>query len=154
MKIVAEIIKARDFINVATCDKKGRPNGVSKLIVKVDGNTLVLVDYAISRTYANLKINPVVSLSFFDLERLKGYQINGRVEIIENGAEYEQMRMELTAKEVSLATERVIRGMERGKSHDEYEMGKTHTFAFFRVTMEEIVEVSYSGEITRDSVIA
>jgi predicted pyridoxine 5'-phosphate oxidase superfamily flavin-nucleotide-binding protein len=154
MKVVAEIIKTRDFINVATCDKKGRPNGVSKLIVKVEGNTLVLVDYAISRTYVNLKGNPVVSLSFFDPERLKGYQVNGRVDIIESGAAYEQMKTELAAKEVSLATERIIHGMTRGKPHDEYAVGMTHRFVFFRIMMEEVVEISYSGEIKRDSVIA
>jgi len=150
LRTVTEIIKARNFINVATCDDKRRPNGVSKLIVKIEGNTIVLVDYTIGRTYANLKINPHVSLSFFDLERLRGYQINGPVEIIERGSAYEDMTSHLTQKEISLATERVIRGMTRGKSHEDYEMGKAKKFVFFKVRMDEIAEISYSGEIKRD----
>lgn len=147
---MTDIIKARNFINVATSDAQGRPNGVSKLIVKIEGNTLVLVDYTIGRTYANLRVNPRVCLSFFDVEHLKGYQIKGPVEIIENGSLYEQMAADLSAKEVSLATERIIRGMTRGKSHDEYEMGKATKFVFFKVLMEEVVEITYTGEISRD----
>lgn len=150
LKIVTEIIRNRNFINVASCDAKGRPNGVSKLIVKIEGNTLVLVDYSIGRTYANLKSNPRVSVSFFDVERLKGYQINGPVEIVEEGAAYTEMASHLNAKEISLATERVIRGMTRGKPHEEYEMGKTKKFVFFKIRMDEIAEISYSGEIKRD----
>jgi len=150
IKAVLEIIKARDFINVATCDNRGRPNGVSKLIVKIDGNSIVLVDYTIGRTYANLMINPRVSLSFFDLERLRGYQINGHVEIIERGSSYEEMTSHLTQKEISLSTERVIRGMTRGKSHEDYTIGKDKKFVFFKVHMDEIAEISYNGEINRD----
>jgi predicted pyridoxine 5'-phosphate oxidase superfamily flavin-nucleotide-binding protein len=150
LDIVTEIIKTRNFINVATCDKSGRPNGVSKLIVKVEGNTLVLVDYAVSRTYGNLKLNPFVSLSFFDVESLKGYQINGPVEIIAEGKKYEELTSHLTAKETSLATERVIRGMARGKPHSEFEMGRAKKFVFFKVRMDEIAEISYSGEIKRE----
>ena len=148
-KTVVEILKSRHFINVATCDLKGRPNGVSKLIVKVHENELFLCDYTIGRTLANLSENPRASRSFFDTERLKGYQVNGPVEIIEKGPLYEEITADLNAKEVSLATERVIRGMARGKSHGEYEMSRAKKFIFFKVKMEEIVEISYSGEIKR-----
>ena len=149
--MITEILKNRHFINVASCDLKGRPNGVSKLIVKVQANDLYLCDYTIGRTLANLRVNPHASLSFFDVERLKGYQINGPVEILEGGPLYEEITADLVAKEVSLATERVIRGMARGKSHGEYEMSRAKKFVFFKVKMEEIVEISYSGEIKRDS---
>jgi hypothetical protein len=73
------------------------------------------------------------------------------VQIIEHGELYNAISAELVAKEISLATERVIRGMARGKSHGEYEMSRANKFVFFKVTMEEIVEISYSGEIKRDS---
>ncbi|MGE5308615.1 MAG: pyridoxamine 5'-phosphate oxidase family protein [Deltaproteobacteria bacterium] len=154
LKTVTEILKARNFINVATCDGKGKPNGVSKLIVKIDCKMLYLVDYSIGRTYANLKVNPYMSLCFFDVEGLKGYQINGPVEIIEEGPVYDEMASHLSAKEISLATERVIRGMTRGKAHGEYEMGKAKKFVFFKIRMDEIAEIGYHGDIRRDSTSA
>ncbi len=84
-KTVAEVLKKRHFINVASSDLHGKPNGVSKFILKSDTNYIYLVDYSLSRTYSNIKTNPRVSLSFFDVEALLGYQINGPVEIIEVG---------------------------------------------------------------------
>ena len=44
------------------------------------------------------KINPKASLSVSDPATLKSYKINGKAEIIETGAEYDQIAEELTEK--------------------------------------------------------
>ncbi len=149
-KIVNEFLKRRAFINVATSSPDAKPNTVSKLILKVENNHIYLVDYTFGRTYSNVKDNPRMSLSFFDPERLVGYQINGPVEIVEKGHEYDGISSELVHKEISLATERIIKGVSTGQRHDSYEITQSRKFVIFKVKMEEITEISYSGDIKRE----
>ena len=149
-KRVHEFLKKRTFLNVATATLDGKPNNVSKLILKIEDNFIYLVDYSIGRTYGNVRSNPRVSLSFFDLDKLIGYQINGPVELIEKGPVYDRIKAELTEKEISLSTERIIKGVSSGQRHESFEFAPPRHFVIFKVRMEEIAEVSYSGEIKRE----
>jgi hypothetical protein len=149
-KRVHDFLKKRTFLNVATSTLDGKPNNVSKLILKIEDNHIYLVDYSIGRTYSNVQNNPYVSLSFFDLDKLIGYQINGPVELIEKGQGYEKIKAELTDKEISLATERIIKGVSSGQGHENFEFSPPRHFVIFKVKMEEIAEVSYTGEIKRE----
>jgi len=149
-KRLFEFLKKRTFLNVGTSTLDGKPNNVSKLLLKAENNHIYLVDYSIGRTYSNLKLNPRVSLSFFDLDKLVGYQINGPVEIIEKGVEYDKIKSELTEKEISLATERIIKGVSTGQSHESFEFAPPRHFVIFKIKIEEIAEVGYSGEVKRE----
>ncbi|MFA5100486.1 MAG: pyridoxamine 5'-phosphate oxidase family protein [Candidatus Omnitrophota bacterium] len=149
-KRLHEFLKKRTFLNVATSTLDGRPNNVSKLLLKAESNHVYLVDYSIGRTYGNIKENPRVSLSFFDLDKLVGYQINGPVELIEKGHEYDRIKAELTDKEISLATERIIKGVSSGQGHENFEFAPPRHFVIFKIKMEEIAEVSYAGEVKRE----
>jgi uncharacterized pyridoxamine 5'-phosphate oxidase family protein len=149
-KIVSELLKHREFVSVATCDLAGRPNAASKLILKVEGNHIYLVDYTFGKSYENLKINPRLSISFADTDNLKGYQINGSVELIEKGHIYESIAAELVQKEVSLSTDRIIKGVSSGKRHESYEVAIPEKFVIFKVRIEEAVELAYSGGVKRE----
>lgn len=150
-KTVTELLKQRHFINVATCDREGKPNAIPKFILKVEGNHIFLVDYTIGRTYANLKNNPRISLCFFNTDIVKGFQINGTVEVIEKGETYETIRAELEAREVSLATERILKGLSSGKRSQQYEIAGPKKFVIFKMRMEEVIETTYSGEVNREN---
>jgi len=145
-------LKHLEFINVATCDFQGRPNAVPKLILKCEDNHIFLVDYTIGRTWSNLKINPKVSLSFAETDNLMGYQINGSVEIIDKGIKYQRLLKELTAKQISLSVERIIRGVQKGKKHEIYEVQIPKKIVIFKVKIEEIVEVGPKGDLIREGV--
>ena len=149
-KTASDFLKTREFVSVATCDLKGRPNAVPKLILKIEGNFIYLVDYTFGRSYENLKINPRVSLSFVNTDNLKGYQVNGSVEIIEKGPAYENIAGELVQKEISLSTDRIIKGLNTGKHHENFEVAIPEKFVIFKVKMEEAVELDYSGGIKRE----
>jgi general stress protein 26 len=140
-KKVLEILESRTFISVATCDSGGRPNAASKFLLKVEGDFLYLIDYTIGRTFTNLKSNPRLSLSFFDTVSLVGYQINGRVEVIESGAEFKKISQELLEKQVT-----------KGKGHASFELGMADTFAVFKVKIEDLVEMRPSGMLRREKV--
>jgi predicted pyridoxine 5'-phosphate oxidase superfamily flavin-nucleotide-binding protein len=151
-KKVLEILESRTFISVATCDSGGRPNAASKFLLKVEGDFLYLIDYTIGRTFTNLKSNPRLSLSFFDTVSLVGYQINGRVEVIESGAEFKKISQELLEKQVNLSARRIIEGVTKGKGHASFELGMADTFAVFKVKIEDLVEMRPSGMLRREKV--
>lgn len=150
-KKITELLKNREFLNVATCDFNARPNVAPKFLLKVEDNFIYLIDYIIGATFNNLKINPRVSLSFMDRDNLKSYQINGSVEIIEKGALYDKILNEFRQKKITLATERVIEGVQRGQRHEASEAEFSENIAVFRVSVQEIVEIYPSGVLKREA---
>jgi len=145
-KRALDILKHREFISVATCDFHGRPNAASKFVLRIENDSIYLVDYIIGRTFQNLRINPRASLSFVDVESLTGYQINGPVQIIEHGLEYEKAVKELKAKEIDLSTRRIIEGVTKGKPHAADSLATAEKSVIFKVIIEEAVEMKASGE--------
>lgn len=151
-KSLKELIESREFISMASCDLELRPNAAPKFLLKVEGNYLYLVDYIIGRTFTNLQINPRASLSFIDSNTLIGYQINGRVEIIDAGPEYKEIIKELQHKQINLSIARVIEGVTKGKAHKSFELAIPEQFVIFKVKMEEVVEMRPSGTLKREKV--
>ena len=151
-KKAVELLKSREFVSVATCDLKGRPNAAPKLLLKVENNFIYLVDYIIGRTFNNLEANPRVSISFMDNDTLTGYQINGAVELIESGPEYDNLVKDIAQKEVDLSTRRIIEGVTKGKSHTGFELGLSESFVIFKVKVEEVVEIGSSGTLKTEKI--
>jgi len=149
-KALKELIESREFISLASCDLDGRLNAAPKFLLKVSGEHLYLVDYIIGRTFSNLQANPRASLSFIDSNTLIGYQINGRVEIIDSGQEYEEIIKELHHKQLDLSIARVIEGVTKGRAHKSYEVAIPEQFVIFKVKMEEVVEMRPSGTLKRE----
>ena len=149
---ISNLLKNREFISVATCDLSGNPNAAPKLLLKLEGNSIYLVDYTIGKTWQNLKINPRVSLSAVDTEALIGYQINGDVEIIEEGREYDKILSEVLAREVSLSAKRIIEGVTSGQKHKNFELESSGRFVVFKVKIKEIAEIGQRGELKRERV--
>ncbi|MFA5350979.1 MAG: pyridoxamine 5'-phosphate oxidase family protein [Candidatus Omnitrophota bacterium] len=151
-KCLRELIESREFISLASCDLSGRPNAAPKFLLKVEGDYLYLVDYIIGRTFSNLQINPRASLSFIDSNTLIGYQINGRVEIVDAGPEYREVIKELQDKQIDLSITRIIEGVTKGKGHKSFEVEIPDQFVILKVKMEEVVEMRPSGTLKREKV--
>ena len=149
-KKISEFLRDREFISAATCDFDGRPNAAPKFLLKVDGKSIYLVDYSLTKTWENLKINPRASLSFVDTDTLQGYQINGPVEMIEKGPAFDKMVNELREKEITLSADRIIKGLHRDKSHEIFEVAIPEKLAILKVTIEEITEISPKGELKKE----
>lgn len=148
---IVEFLRQREFISVASCDFKGKPNAAPKFLLKVEDGCIYLIDYSLSKTWENLKKNPQVSLSFMDTDTLRGYQINGPVEIIEQGKTYDVLLHQLREREVSLSAKRIIEGLRREKGHQTYEVAIPERFVIFKVTIKEVVEISPRGELTKEN---
>ena len=151
-KNIKSLIESREFISVASCDLEARPNAAPKFLLKVEASYIYLVDYIIGKTFRNLKLNPRVSLSFFDNNTLVGYQINGNVQIIDSGPEYLAALNDLARKEIDLSTTRIIDGVIKGRSHQAYEVAASKQFVILKVNVEEIVQMQPSGILQREKV--
>jgi uncharacterized pyridoxamine 5'-phosphate oxidase family protein len=152
LRKIGELLKDKEFISVATCDSRCQPNAAPKFILKLTGSHIYLVDYTIGKTWENLTVNPLASLSFMDTDKLIGYQLNGPVEIIERGPEYEKLQEEFLQKEISLSTKRIIEGIYRGKKHETFEVSIPERFVIFKMKIAEIVEIGSRGELKREKV--
>jgi hypothetical protein len=80
--------KQRIFV-LGTADSKGVPNVVPVGSVKIlDDNTILISDQYFHKTLKNLKENPKVAISFWEMS--EGYQIKGRARIHTEGKIYEE----------------------------------------------------------------
>jgi uncharacterized pyridoxamine 5'-phosphate oxidase family protein len=149
---IINLFKQREFISVASADFEGRPNVAPKFLLKIEDNFVYLVDHVVGRTFQNLKINPRVSISVMDADTLKGYQINGSVETIEKGELYDNILGELKNKQISLATERIIKGVQQGRRHEGFEMDFPERIAVFKVRIEEVIVIDSTGKLQRERV--
>jgi len=150
IKKALELLKAREFITVATADKRGKPNAAPKFVLKVNDRTVYFIDYSIGKTFENIKTNPEVSLSFINIHSLIGYRLNGKVEIIEKGEIYDECLKDLREKEIELSVERIVKGVKDGKSHKGFELEIPERFLVYVVKIEEGCEISLRGEIKRE----
>ena len=151
-KDIKALIESREFISVASCDLEARPNAAPKFLLKVETSYIYLVDYIIGRTFRNLKVNPRVSLSFFDNNTLVGYQLNGQVQIVDSGPEYLAALHDLQRREIDLSTTRIIDGVIKGQAHKAYEVAVSKQFVILKVKVEEIVQMQPSGSLQREKV--
>jgi predicted pyridoxine 5'-phosphate oxidase superfamily flavin-nucleotide-binding protein len=58
---LAVLLKKSEFISVGTSDASGSPSVASKFLLKVDGNTVYLVDLIKGKTLRNVRYNPIIS---------------------------------------------------------------------------------------------
>jgi predicted pyridoxine 5'-phosphate oxidase superfamily flavin-nucleotide-binding protein len=147
---ISRLLHHRPFLTICTCDLNHIPNAAPKLILKYDNSHVYLVDYTFGRTWNNLKSNPQASLSLMDLDNLTGYQINGTVEIITDGEIYSKALDELEERKISLTVERIVQGVQRGAKHDSFEMQIPKNLVIFKIKIEEIAEMTPTGQIIRE----
>ncbi len=151
-KAIKALIESREFISVASCDLDARPNAAPKFLLKVEASHIYLVDYVLGQTFRNLAANPRVSLSFLDNNTLMGYQINGNVEIIDSGPEYDSALKDLERKQIDLSATRIIDGVMKGKAHKAYEMAAAEQAVILKIKVEEIVQIHPTGLLRREKV--
>ncbi len=104
-----EIITKVKVFPVATASKAGIPNVAPMASVMLRGeDTIWIGDNYMVKTLANLKENPVLAVYAWDPESKKCLQMKGEVTIRTEGAEYEEMRAVLRAKNEAFPAKSLI----------------------------------------------
>lgn len=149
-KKIIKLLPRREFVSVATCDLTGRPNAAPKFVVKAADNFIYLADFVIGRTYENLKINPKVSLSFMNIDDLRGYQINGPVEIMDSGKEYGEIMEEMEKRAISFTARRIVEEVRGERKHENFETSFPDRVVVYKIRIAEVIEIGPGGKLTSE----
>ncbi len=96
---VRSVFEKIKIFSVATASQDGTPNVAPIAFVRIAGNDEVwLGDNYMRKTLANVRANPRMAIYAYDPDAKKCYQVKGRVEVRTEGAEYEQMKAMMKAK--------------------------------------------------------
>src|SRR3989338_4126489 len=147
-----KLLKKKDFVSVSTSHFAYQPNAMPKMILDVDKEFIYLVDYTAGKTWENLKVNPRISISFSDQDELRGYQVNGRVEILGKNAIDKEMIKKLDERKMSLSIARVISGVRNEKKHKAFEIELTGKFVVYKIKIDDIAEIEPQGDLKRKRV--
>lgn len=145
-----ELLQGREFINVATADKKAKPCAAPKFFLKTHGKYIYLIDYTLARTVQNIRVNPQVSLCLMDLDSFNGYRVNGHAELIEKGKEFQQIIEDLDKRLIKLSAERVVRRITTGKKTPHFEMEISKRFVVIKVKVDDVAEFGPRGDLKQE----
>ena len=86
-----EIFAKQGIFVLGTADLNGIPNVVPVGAVKIlDDETILVSDQYFLKTLSNLRENPRVAMSFWEVDKGEGYQIKGEATIHTEGEIYEE----------------------------------------------------------------
>ncbi|MCX6353485.1 MAG: pyridoxamine 5'-phosphate oxidase family protein [Candidatus Aureabacteria bacterium] len=146
-KRLQSLLKNKEFLFMATSDRDGRPNVAPKFLLKITRNVIYMVDYSISKTWENLKVNPLVSLATLNNDTLTGYRIDGIAHIVDKGTAYARMLKELHKKEIGFTASRVIEGIHTGKKSGAFEIAFPEHVAIYKITAHMASEIGPRGTV-------
>jgi predicted pyridoxine 5'-phosphate oxidase superfamily flavin-nucleotide-binding protein len=147
LKTFLPFLSRGKFINVATCNLERMPNVAPKLIAKAAKNFVFVIDYVLGTTFANLRENPRISLSFIDDRTLTGYQLNGTATVLEKGDEFDELAEEFQQIKTNFTVERILYNVRTGEKASPIELNLPEKFAIIKIRVIEIVEISSSGNL-------
>ncbi|MEM3069040.1 MAG: pyridoxamine 5'-phosphate oxidase family protein [Nitrososphaerales archaeon] len=83
--------EGKDVAFIATVDAQGRPNVCCKGSLRVlDDEHLWYIEGTGKKTCNNLRKNPYVAVAIASREKMDGYQVKGKAEILTKGPLYEE----------------------------------------------------------------
>ncbi len=109
------IFKKQATLSVATADKKGKPNSSYIRFWWMQDEKIILINNFLNKTRKNMGDTGWASVSAYDMDVHKAYQVKGKVEFKTSGPEYEKGKamadkffkehgMRLPAKEAIILT--------------------------------------------------
>ncbi len=103
---------------VATVAPTGTPNLSLKGVVDVDSRGMIyFMDLYRGKTRNNLKKNPRVALTVFNVKEFQGFQFKGTAELINSGPLFDKMVKAWSAKRRNVISKRIVQNIRRGHSH-------------------------------------
>jgi len=148
---VFDFLKSQEFIFIGTTDLKNRPHTSAKPLLKLESDSVYLVDYVIGRTSKNLGLNPKASLSFIDMDKLIGYQLYGQAKVLHQGSEYKKLLHELHEQQVRFVTQRLVSGVRKGKHSKGSELISLKVANIFKIKIKEVMQLRPNGEVEKVS---
>ena len=99
---IRDFIETQGIFAVGTVGKKIIPNVSPRIFFSVEEEVIFWLDFFKHKSYKNMQINPWVTVSVFNKEELKGFQLRGIVSFITN----EPTKMKITNMIIKKTLER------------------------------------------------
>lgn len=130
--------KTLKVISIASSDLRGKPNCAAKMLMDiVEPSRIYFMDYRYTQTFANLTVNPQISVSFMDDASFTGYRLNGCAEILESGTEYDEVKQNWGKKVIAYEADRIVTRMTGRYSTKESENKLPKDFVIVRMIVGE-----------------
>lgn len=146
-----ELLEKREFVSIATADRQGQPNSVPRFFFCAKGDSIYLIDHVVGKTVANIRENPLVSVSFMDQDALEGYRLNGTAKVLDQGKEYASLLKEWKNRVIKLSADRVIEAVRTGKKRGHYEVEISDKLSILKIRVDDVIQISRQGDIRKDS---
>ncbi len=95
---IKEFIEDQGIFVVGTVGLDSMPNVSPRIFFRVDEETIYWIDFFKHKSFRNFQINPWVTISVFNKEKLKGYQFRGTVSFITDEPIKSQIRESIIKK--------------------------------------------------------
>jgi len=89
---IKEFIESQGIFVVGTVNENHLSNVSPRIFFRVDDNLIYWIDFFKHKTFRNFQTNPWVTISAFNKEELKGYQLRGIVSFITDEPTKSQIR--------------------------------------------------------------
>jgi len=139
-----------EFLCVATIGRDGSPSVANKFLIRCEGNSLCFGDFAKGKTWANLKINPKVSIAVMDNNNLVDYQINGVAKLVNPCTDFKELLKEFSKKEVRFAMKRIIEGIRKESGQGVHQVPFPKRIVIWEIDVKEVVELGPTAELKKE----
>lgn len=130
--------KDMKVINVASCDKEGKPNSAAKMLMDVvEPNEIYFLDYRYTQTYSNVKENPQLSVSFMNDASFTGFRLTGPAEALDSGPQFEKVKKNWDRLLISYEADRILQRVMGRYSTKESESMLPRDFIIVKVVAKE-----------------
>ena len=141
---ISSLIKKQGFVIVSSLDKEGSIHSSAKGVVGIDERGRVfIIDLYKTRTYNNLKINPIVTITFVDEHKFEGYALQGKAKIVAKKDIAESLIAEWEDKVIQRISKRLIKNLQDGNAAAHHpEASFPHPKYLIEIDVEKIIDLT------------
>lgn len=139
---VKEFIENQAIFAVGSIGTSKFANVSPRIFIHVTDNEIYWLDFFKHKSYRNFKINPWVTISVFDKEELKGYQIRGKVSFLTDEKEKSKIRQMIIERTLDIFNSEKIKKL----SQKEAEVILFEPKMIYSLIPEEFSDLSIASE--------
>jgi predicted pyridoxine 5'-phosphate oxidase superfamily flavin-nucleotide-binding protein len=115
---VAHFFLSQGCVIVSTLDESGYPHNSCKGIIRLDRKgTVYLLDVYKQKTFANLKVSPLISITAVDEHNFRGYSLKGEAKIVQKKGLDPEIIKAWEERITGRITQRLIKNIHEEKGH-------------------------------------
>lgn len=115
---ITRLFHKQGFVIVSTLDADGKIHCSAKGIVGIkEKGEIYLIDLYHGKTFDNLKINPVISITAIDESEFAGYTLKGKAKIIDRKKIKNNISLDWEDKVVQRVSKRVVSDIKKEKKN-------------------------------------